>query len=58
MAGGIDKERNKTTNKVERYLIEEDSWDELADLNVARKSASSCCHNDYIYIFCGTVDHS
>ena len=50
--------RNKTSNKVERYLIKEDSWDELADLNVARFAASSCCHGDYIYLFCGTANIS
>ena len=39
--------------KVERYFINDNSWKEIADINVPRASASSCCHRDYIYLFCG-----
>ena len=38
---------------VERYFINDNAWDEIADIIVPRASASSCCHGDYVYLFCG-----
>ena len=39
---------------VERYLINENTWDRLANLNIGRGGHSSCLHNDHIYVFGGT----
>ena len=38
---------------VERYDINKNSWSSGPDLNIPRKSHSSCVLSDHIYTFCG-----
>ena len=38
---------------VERYLVNEGTWDYLPALNEARSGPSSCFHNNHVYIFGG-----
>ena len=45
--------KNKIVKTVERYSLDTKSWDQLADLNIPRTAAGSCCHGDYIYLLYG-----
>ena len=46
---------DKILRKCERYNIQEDKWDSLADMNEGRKNASACVlTTDTLYIFGGT----
>ena len=47
------KSKNRIVKTVERYSLDTKSWDQLADLNLPRTAAGSCCHGDYIYLFYG-----
>ena len=46
----------KSSGNVEAYQLNKFSWAKsgLADLNIPRHQASSCCHKDCVYIFCGS----
>ena len=38
---------------VEIYNVESDYWDVAPEIKQARSRASSCCHDNFVYIFCG-----
>ena len=38
---------------MELYRLQTRRWSSLPNLNIARQSASSCCHGGYIYTFGG-----
>ena len=41
------------TNKVERYIIESDTWEELPSLKEIRNMHASVYLDDYLYVLCG-----
>ena len=56
MGGWVIKQGMQIYKTVEQNHLEKDKWDQVADLNVARSDASSICHGDFIYIFCGRTN--
>ena len=50
MGGSSNDTRQQT---VEHYRIDTNTWENLFSLKVPRSGAGSCCHNGFVYIFCG-----
>ena len=41
---------------VERYNLDRDIWESSPPLNKQRSRASSCRHDDFVYVFCGLAE--
>ena len=55
VSGGQCPQTHALLQSVDIYKIKANAWKPAPMLTIARKSHSSCCLGDYIYVACGQV---
>ena len=56
ISGGCSVNNNQSfsSNLVDQYSLEQDSWQRLPDLNIGRINHASCALAKTVYVFCGS----